>query len=204
VPALDLDLSSREDLERWARGFGMDFTRKTPLSQLRAQVIEGLEPITPLSEAGKQKLRIEAVIDRSGAPLGLSIARPPLPEFDGKTTHGLLITNEGNVEELKSGAPDPRYANYEAAGHVEGMAAIRIRELGSSGGVVFHNNTDGTCWYCQSHIGTLLPEGATLLSIPPKGAVAKNLKAQPRPRPHVGNSEPLLENRSLGLSEEKP
>ena len=30
------------------------------------------------SEAGKQKLRIETAIDRAGAPLGLSVARPQL------------------------------------------------------------------------------------------------------------------------------
>jgi hypothetical protein len=164
----------------------MAFTRKTPLSQLRSQVIEGLEPITPLSEAGKQKLRIEAVIDRSGAPLGLSLARPPLPEFDGKTTHGLLITNEGDAYPLQSGDPDPRYANYKAARHVEGKAALKIRELGSSGGIVYHNHPKGTCGYCQTHLEILLPEGATLLSVPPRGAVPKKRRAEARPKPYIG------------------
>ena len=115
-----------------------------------------------------------------------------------------MITNEGNERPLLSGDPDPLYANYPAAKHIEGMAAIIIRKTGSSGGIVYHNNTGGTCGICKSNISTLLPEGATLLTVPPKGAVPKNRRADARPRPHVGNSEQPLKNLDPGQSEEKP
>ena len=202
--ALDLDFSSREDLEQWARGFGIAFTPKTLSGQLRAQVLERLEAITPLSEAGKQKLRIETVIDRAGAPLGLSLARPQLPEYDGETTHGILITNEGSIYPLRSGDPDPLYANHPAAKHVEGKAAIIIRETGSSGGIVYHNNSEGTCGFCNSQIKNLLPEGATLVVVPPKNAVPIKQRADARPRPHIGNSQLPKKNVDVGKLEGDP
>src|SRR5262249_41139970 len=51
---------------------------------------------------------------------------PTLPEFDGVTTHGILVTNEGQVFRLTNGGRDPRFAGYESASHVEGKAAIII------------------------------------------------------------------------------
>jgi hypothetical protein len=113
-----------------------------------------------------------------------------LPKFDGKTS-GILFTNEGRIIELKSGTPDPAYSIYPAAKHVEGKAAIWIRENGSSGGVVFHNNPNGTCRGCNSNIPTLLPEGATLYALPEAGTMARRSWTDIR-KPYIGNSaQPL-------------
>jgi hypothetical protein len=113
-----------------------------------------------------------------------------LPKFDGKTS-GILFTNEGRIIELKSGAADPAYKNYPAAKHAEGKAAIWIRENGSSGGVVFHNNPNGTCRGCNSNIPTLLPEEATLHTLPEAGAMARRSWTDVR-KPYIGNSaQPL-------------
>jgi hypothetical protein len=113
-----------------------------------------------------------------------------LPKFDRKTL-GILFTNEGQIIELKSGPPDPAYARYPAAKHVEGKAAIWIRENGSSGGVLFHNNPKGACLMCNSNIPTLLPEGATLSVLPEAAAMARRSWTDIR-KAYTGNSaQPL-------------
>jgi hypothetical protein len=123
--------------------------------------------------------------------------RPTLPPFDGETTRGALVTNEGQVIGLESGPANLTYANYPAATHVEGKAAIWIRENGSTGGIVYHNNTQGTCPFCHAQLPTLLPEGVTLLVVGPEGLV-------PRPGwfnmldPYVGNSYGPKRNPRLG------
>jgi hypothetical protein len=99
-----------------------------------------------------------------------SSASVGLPPFNGKNTSGVMATAENRMAvPLQSGAPDPRYRNYPAAGHVEGKAAIQMREERSAAGVVYHNNPNGTCQFCSSQIPTLLPEGSTLLVMPPIG-----------------------------------
>jgi uncharacterized Zn-binding protein involved in type VI secretion len=113
---------------------------------------------------------------------------PELPPFDGKTTQGVLITKEGQTVPLESGNTDPKYANYAAAGHVEGKAAIWMRDNDSEGGTVFHNNTNGTCNYCNTQIPTLLPEGSTLDVVPPDNAVANNQWAHADPTSYTGNA----------------
>ncbi len=112
-----------------------------------------------------------------------------LPSYDGKTTHGILVTNEGEVIRLSSGGKQAPYANYKApaAAHVEGKAAIWIRENGSSGGTVYHNNTDGTCGYCNSQVKSLLPKGVELKIVPPADAVAKNARSRAGSTINVGN-----------------
>jgi hypothetical protein len=65
---------------------------------------------------------------------------------------------------FQSGAADPGYRNYPAAKHVEGKAAIWIRENNSSGGILFHNHPGGTCGFCNLQLNTLLPEDVTLMS----------------------------------------
>jgi hypothetical protein len=114
--------------------------------------------------------------------------RAGLPEYDGVTTYGVLITNEGNVVPLQSGGGNPLYGNYSSAGHVEGKAAIWIRENGSSGGVLYHNNPGGTCGRCNGQIRRLLPEGARLRVVSPENAVPKNRRARVNPPPYVGDS----------------
>jgi hypothetical protein len=90
---------------------------------------------------------------------------------------------------LKSGNPSSFYENYRSAGHVEGKGAIWIREHGSTGGVLYHNNTGGICGYCDSHIETLLPKDAELLVVPPADAVAKNKEAKVDPTPYKGHND---------------
>ena len=116
-----------------------------------------------------------------------------MPKYDGVTTYGILITNEGDVVPLRSGVRSPLFRDYPSAGHVEGKAAIWIREHNSSGGVVFHNNTDGTCGFCNRQIETLLPNGAILYGVPPLNAVAEKRGATQDPTPYIGNAaEPEL------------
>jgi len=122
-----------------------------------------------------------------GAPDGSKVSTQ-LPAYDGKTTHGVLTTNEGDTVHLTSGNADPRYANYPAASHVEGKAAIAIRDSGSSGGTVEHNNTGGTCGFCNAQLPTLLPEGAQLTVVPPANAVPANSRAVAVPTTYVGNA----------------
>jgi hypothetical protein len=55
-------------------------------------------------------------------------------------------------------------------------------------GIVFHNNTNGTCGYCDTMLSTLLPEGANMRVIPPSNAVPNNSRAVAEPRNYVGNS----------------
>lgn len=90
---------------------------------------------------------------------------------------GVLVTNEGNVVPLQSGQSG-RFWNYPSAKHVEGKAAIWIGEHDSSGGVVYHNNTDGTCGFCNTQIRRLLPKDAWLDVVSPNDAVAKNSMAK--------------------------
>jgi hypothetical protein len=198
IPGYDLDLSSRKRLEEWARGLGIAFSPATSFYHLRAQVLEGLEAYTQPGAAGKMKLRIETAIDRAGAPRGLSLIRPQLEDYAGRTL-GVLFTKEGIMQKLKSGAPDPRYAKYPAAKHVEGKAAIFMRDIGSSGGIVYHNNTDGTCGSCRSNLPTLLPKGATLFVVPPRNPIPKNRQAESRARPYGGNGRMPISNSQVEL-----
>lgn len=125
------------------------------------------------------------------------LVRPKLPPFNGKATEGVLITNEGKVIPLQSGGGNPAYGNYAASGHVEGKAAILIRESESSGGVVYHNNPNGTCGFCNSQVETLLPEGAKLRVVPPENAIANNPWAQAGPTEYIGNGNPIKPNPKL-------
>ncbi len=110
-----------------------------------------------------------------------------LPSYDDETTHGLLITNEGNVVPLRSGPPRS-FGNYPPSRHAEGKGAIWIRENGSTGGVVYHNNTDGTCGLCNSQLERLLPHKAVLDVVPPPGAIPKNSQAKVKPTWYVGDA----------------
>lgn len=89
-----------------------------------------------------------------------------LPKFDGRTTSGVLFTDEGAVLRFTSADPVPALDNYPAAGHVEGKSGIYMGASGSSGGIVFHNNPYGTCNMCFTNTPTLLPEGLTLDIVP--------------------------------------
>jgi RHS repeat-associated protein len=157
-------------------------------SVLTAGVGMGLEELSGMGLADP--------VEVPAAPVGPTV--PELPAFDEKTTHGVLITNEGEVVPLQSGSASPTYANYPAASHVEGKAAIVIRESSSSGGVVYHNNPNGTCSFCNSQVPTLLPEGAELRVVPPAGTVPPSARWYVNPKPYVGNSSIPKPNPQLG------
>jgi hypothetical protein len=67
--------------------------------------------------------RIRDARTEGGAKLSSAISAA-LPKYDGKTTYGILITNEGDVIPLQSADADPLFSNYIPAGHVEGKAAL--------------------------------------------------------------------------------
>jgi hypothetical protein len=134
--------------------------------------------------------RANGVGEAAGAKLEAPLSAW-LPKYDG-TTYGLLITNEGKVVPLQSGPPRS-FANYPSSKHAEGKGGIWVRENGSTGGVFFHNNTGGTCGYCDRQLERLLPSQAVLDVVPPPDAVAKNLKAIAKPSWYVGdNTIPLV------------
>jgi hypothetical protein len=150
---------------------------------LRAAVASG--SITE-EEAAVLQQRANALGAEKDARLQAAISAG-LPKYDGKTSYGVLITNEGNVVQFQSARPGS-FRNYPAAKHVEGKAAIWIRENGSTGGVLYHNNRDGTCGFCNAHLRTLLPQGARLRVVPPRDAIAKDAWARPGPTDYEGNA----------------
>jgi hypothetical protein len=145
----------------------------------------------PLPDANWRQLvqNIERIRDawaQGGGKLPHAISAA-LPKYDGRTTYGVLITNEGDVVPLQSADANPLFSNYVPAGHAEGKAAIWMRNHGSSGGIIYHNNTDGTCGFCNAQIKTLLPKDTELLVIPPADSLAKKRGATQDPTFHVGN-----------------
>ncbi|MDR0459807.1 MAG: hypothetical protein LBG68_05045 [Coriobacteriales bacterium] len=126
---------------------------------------------------------IEPVIEPVAEP------KPPdLPEFDNKTTHGVLRTADGQDIPFQSGNADPRYSNYVSASHVEGKAALYMGENGITDATLYTNNTNGTCGFCDKMLSTLLPEGSQMTVVPPTNAVANNASAVAVPKTYVGNS----------------
>jgi hypothetical protein len=153
-------------------------------SVLRAAIASGR--ITD-EEAAALQARVNALspAERLGP-----VIRATLPKYDGKTTYGVLITNEGQIVEFRSGSgPAWPYWNYSAAYHVEGKAAVWIRQNGSSGGVLYHNNADGICGRCNAQIERLLPEGAQLRVVSPEDAIPKNAWARTNRPPYIGDSQ---------------
>ena len=90
-------------------------------------------------------------------------------------------------------APAVATLHYVAACHVEGKAALQIRQMGSSGGTIHHNNPNGTCPYCRHAIPTLLPEGASLTVVPPPAAHAPTPRWIAETFTYVGNADDPLE-----------
>jgi SCP1.201-like deaminase len=88
---------------------------------------------------------------------------------------------------LQSGGRHPVYWNYPVGGHVEGKAALWIRQNNSSGGVLFHNHPGGTRGYCDLQTRTLLPKNATLRVVPPADAIAVKEMAQSQLKNYIGD-----------------
>ena len=112
-----------------------------------------------------------------------------LPEYDGKTTHGVLVLEDGTQIPFSSGNANPDYKNYIPASHVEGKSAIYMRENNINKGTVFHNNTDGTCPYCDKMLPTLLEEGSSLTVIPPENASAPKPSWVDTVKTYIGNDK---------------
>ncbi|MFY1623855.1 RHS repeat-associated core domain-containing protein [Micromonospora sp. WMMD735] len=107
-------------------------------------------------------------------------------------TAGVLDLGNGELIPLVSGTSSLR--NYSASGHVEGQAALIMRERGATRGTLLIDNPNGVCGYCNSQVPTLLPEGAVLDvrtplgSVPPSGRWFNGKTftgngADPKPRP---------------------
>ena len=117
--------------------------------------------------------------------------KPVLPKYDGKTTEGVMVTPDGKQISFKSGnSSTPSYPQYKAqsVSHVEGKAALYMRENGINEATVFHNNPNGTCGFCDRQVPALLPKGAKLTVVPPSNSVANNVRAIPVPKTYIGNS----------------
>ncbi len=112
-----------------------------------------------------------------------------LPPYDGKTTYGVLILDDGKQYSFNSGKPDPIYRNYIPASHVEGKAAIYMRENKIQSGTVYHNNTDGTCPYCDKMLPTLLEKDSTLKVVPPQNATSSKKGWITNEKIYIGNDK---------------
>ena len=110
-----------------------------------------------------------------------------LPNFDNKHTAGIMIDSNGVMYHLSSGGADPRYRNYASAGHVEGEAAVAMRITQETSAIVVHNNTNGTCGFCNSQLSTLLPTDARLTVISPSDAIPNNKWAVSGTKTYIGN-----------------
>ncbi|MGW0998323.1 RHS repeat-associated core domain-containing protein [Streptomyces sp. NPDC002523] len=86
---------------------------------------------------------------------------------EGKTAGVLEI--DGTLWPLVSGKSS--LPNYAASGHVEGQAALIMKELDASSGRLLIDNPNGICGYCKSQVATLLPENAVLEVRTPLGTV---------------------------------
>ncbi|MGW2520819.1 DddA-like double-stranded DNA deaminase toxin [Streptomyces sp. NPDC001617] len=101
---------------------------------------------------------------------------------EGKTAGVLEI--DGTLIPLVSGKS--ALPNYAASGHVEGQAALIMRDLGASSGRLIIDNPNGICGYCTSQVPTLLPKGATLDVGTPAGTVTPSGRWSPS-KTFVGN-----------------
>ena len=88
---------------------------------------------------------------------------------DGKTRGTLNIDGE----KIQLTSREPVLENYNASGHVEGQAALIMRERGAASATLEIDNPNGICGYCTSQVPTLLPEGATLDVQTPLGTVPR-------------------------------
>jgi len=102
---------------------------------------------------------------------------------DGRTAGVLNI--DGELTPLVSGADS--LPNYAASGHVEGQAALIMREQGVSYAELLIDNPNGICSRCVSQVPTLLPGGAELTVTTPFGTV---------PKPYWFNSRTIVGNAS--------
>ncbi len=111
-----------------------------------------------------------------------------LPQYDG-TTQGVLLLEDGTQIKFSSGKGNPNYVNYANNGHVEQKAAMYMNENNINNAILYHNNTNGTCGWCNNMTSTFLEEGATLTIVPPENAVANNSRAVIVIKTYTGNDK---------------
>lgn len=111
-----------------------------------------------------------------------------MPEYDNNTTLGILVLDDGSQIPFSSGNPVPKYKTYVAASHAEGKAAIYMRENGINNGIIFHNNTGGTCPYCNTMLPTLLENESTLTVVPPSNSHAPKPGWVDITKTYIGNA----------------
>jgi hypothetical protein len=100
-----------------------------------------------------------------------------------------VLELDGETIPLVSRAADP--ANYPASGHVEGQAALIMRERSATSGILEIDNPNGICGRCVSQVPTLLPEGAELNVRTPLGTVPRG-PTWSNSRSFIGNAaDPL-------------
>ncbi|WP_406490644.1 hypothetical protein OHB06_01065 [Streptomyces sp. NBC_01604] len=91
---------------------------------------------------------------------------------DGKTAGVLEI--DGALIPLIS--KQGKLNNYISSSHVEGQAALLMREMDATSGRLLIDNPNGICNWCKTQVNTLLPENATLQVGTPLGTVPKTAK----------------------------
>lgn len=91
---------------------------------------------------------------------------------EGRTAGVLDL--DGELIPLVSGKGS--MGNYAASGHVEGQAALIMRERGAASGTLYIDNPNGICGYCTSQVPTLLPRGAVLDVRTPAGTVPPSVR----------------------------
>ena len=96
---------------------------------------------------------------------------PVLVHNSNCPTTGILEIGDERIP-LVSGSP--RLPNYQASGHVEGQAALIMRERGITNAVLHIDNPNGICLYCTRQVRTLLPERSALDVGAPLGTVIPN------------------------------
>ena len=187
--------AERKELKRYERA------KNDPLYQLERETGQNSGQLyNKLKQEGYTRNKDGTWSDKNGKPVSLNDLRTKvkpksgsssvnLPEYDGKTTHGILVLDDGTQVKFTSGNGDPRYTNYANNGHVEQKASIYMNNNGISNATLYHNNTNGTCGWCNNMTATFLPEGATLTVIPPTNAVPNNSRAVAIPKTYVGNNK---------------
>jgi hypothetical protein len=114
---------------------GMGFSRTEARQLARAGAAEGMNGQGLRNAINSGDLAVQQIATGGRGGFSYGIQRL-LPEFDGVTTHAILITNEGRVMPFRSGNASTEY-RYSSIGHTEAEAAIWIRQNGSSGGTIY-------------------------------------------------------------------
>lgn len=135
-------------------------------------------------------LHDEAAASRVQRSSATTIAVRPAAK-PAKTSGVLKI--DGESIPLTSGTGRKEFSHYPAYNHVEGQAAILMRQRGARHADLIMDNPNGICPLCNSNVPSLLPEGATLSVRTPAGTVPK--RGWQNSRTFTGNTTDPLAGR---------